>query len=113
MILSNVKKGVGPIVTVEAIVDTGFSGFMQIPISTARELRLRRAGTVTAQLADGKVLPMPVAHISARLGNGEKVSGVAQVSPGRVMLVGMEFLQYYKAVLTVSHSNGVVIGQEA
>ena len=83
----------------EGIVDTGFSGFIQIPFSEACQLQLPLQGTVTNILADGSVVTALTALGRATIQeNGNSLGpavGTVQISTSSEILVGMEFLRAF------------------
>jgi predicted aspartyl protease len=84
----------------EVTVDTGFTGFMSIPIMTALPLGMALIGTTSVQFADGTTATRYTAIASAFLGTEMQV-GIVILEPSSTgILVGMEFLQkFQKSVL--------------
>ncbi len=77
-----------PGVAYEAVLDTGFSGFMLLPLTEALALKLPLEGTQSSTLADESVVP----HLTA-LGittfAGQETLGVIVLSPSSpIILVG-------------------------
>lgn len=95
-----------PGVRYEGIVDTGFSGFIQIPFDTACELKLPLFGTVGNVLADGsRIFALSVLGRASVPENGNRtdpVTGAVQVSltSGEILL-GMEFLRAFNKGLGI------------
>ena len=90
-----------PGIEYEVMIDTGFSGFIQIPIMHAIALRLPLEGTQTFQLANGEPVSAFTALVQATLAGRETV-GVAVLSPSGPFLVGMDFLRRFEKLLVVS-----------
>jgi predicted aspartyl protease len=88
-----------PGIEYEGIVDTGFSGFIQMPFEEACRLRLPLEGTVANILADGSIAPCLTALGQVRIkANGDElgpVVGTIQISGSSEILIGMEFLRAF------------------
>lgn len=83
------------------IVDTGFSGFLQVPLSVALSLGLPLEGTGASVLADGKT----ETHLTA-LGKvtlaGETLVGLVSIAPDDAsILIGMDFLRVFQKNLLI------------
>ncbi len=96
----------------EAMIDTGFTGFLMLPITSAFPLALTLYGTTSYTLADGTTSPKLLAVGTVEL-QGDRVRGVivleSNASSGP--LLGMEFLRRFDKVLMVSKA-GVVLYDE-
>ena len=80
----------------EATVDTGFTGFISMPIMSALPLGLPLYGTTSVQFADGTIATRFTALGRATLG-GVSEGGVVILEPSTTdVLVGMEFLKSFK-----------------
>ena len=90
-----------PGVEYEVMIDTGFSGFIQIPLMHAIALRLPLEGTQTLQLANGEQISAFTALVRTTLAERQTV-GVAVLSPSDTFLVGMDFLRQFKRLLVIS-----------
>src|ERR1035437_3191099 len=84
--------GAGPTES-DAILDTGFTGFLLVPISLLSALPASFEDIKTLRLADGtKVMRLQV--MASVIVNGQTIDGIAFVEPeGREVLLGMKFLQ--------------------
>jgi clan AA aspartic protease len=86
----------------EAIIDTGFSGFIQLPMQHAFSLKLPLEGTSSYVLADGTrgTSLTAVAHTTF---GGTTLLGVVSLTPGSLdVLVGMDFLRRFKLGLVMT-----------
>lgn len=86
----------------DAIVDTGFTGFIQMPAVKAFPLGLILAGTTDVILAGGTTAPRLMAFGTAKVGT-EAQAGLILLSSGGVsdVLAGMEFIKAFGKVLLV------------
>jgi hypothetical protein len=77
-----------------AIIDTGFTGFLSMPLLQALPLSLVLAATVTVTLADGSTAPKLLVGAKVTLPSGQTTSGlvVLEENPACDVLMGMEFL---------------------
>lgn len=87
-------KGLYKSNTYGAIVDTGFSGGLVLPLIIAVDLGLEKVGATTITLADGSidVLPAFVCQVAIEDVNHD----VSTLIIGNEVLVGMELLQNYR-----------------
>lgn len=96
----------GPIRTLrrdfDAIIDTGFTGFLCMPQSKAFSVGLRPASSTTIVLADGSTSARLTAVGEVTVGTESDV-GVIILEPGSDdLLLGMKFLAKFKKTLRVS-----------
>ena len=95
----------------EAMIDTGFTGFLMMPIMSALPLGLTLMGTSNYTLADNSTSAKLLA-IGTVTFNEEAVSGVIVLESNQCgLLLGMDFLRRAKKSLIVS-INGVVLVDE-
>ncbi len=100
-----------PGVELTGIIDTGFTGFLQIPLATAIELALPLEGTTSVTLADGSVDAKLVATGTAEL-DGEQQDGSVIVEFGSSdILIGMDFLRRFSRALIVSRTAVLLIDE--
>src|SRR6267142_5671342 len=82
----------GPSHFVDALVDTGFTGFVQLPERRAQELGLAPQAVSEAQYADGRTGTIPLAWAKVTLGP-EVREGFAHIQSGSdEVIVGVELL---------------------
>lgn len=96
----------------EAMIDTGFSGYLSLPLVRAFPLALTLFGTTQYELADGSMSPKLLAHGSIDH-EGEITSGLIALESNANCgpLVGMEFLRQSKKMLLLG-KGGVVLLDE-
>lgn len=89
------------------IIDTGFTGFLQIPLHEAFALGLPLEGTTAVTLADSSECVLLAARASVTF-IGEPLYGVVLLSPGTSdILMGMEFLRAFgKSLMITSGISG-------
>ena len=93
------------------VVDTGFSGFIQVPSFLAILLQLPHAGWTHVTFADGRKTPAQLVSVEAQY-DGKTVRALATVSPSDETLVGMNFLRLFDKALVVSR-HGIFLIDEA
>ena len=76
----------------EAMIDTGFTGFLKLPITMALPLGLTLMGTGDSTLADGSKSPMLLTLGTVEL-DGQETNGVVALDSGGTPLLGMAFLR--------------------
>jgi predicted aspartyl protease len=91
-----------------AIMDTGFTGFLLLPILQAFPVGLILQGTVPISLADGstqtKLTCLGMLHF-----DGETQTGLIIIEPQNAdVLLGMDFLRKFNRQLIVDAPNGIV-----
>ncbi len=77
-----------------AIIDTGFSGGLVLPLVTAVDIGLEKVGASTVTLADASVKIVPAFLSKVKIGN--KVHDATTLIMGNEVLLGMELLHDYR-----------------
>jgi predicted aspartyl protease len=96
----------------EAMIDTGFTGFLSMPLTAAFPLALTLFGTTSYTLADGSISPKLLGYGTIEL-EGEKTAGpIVLEANSSGLLLGMEFLRGLNKALVVSPKNGVVLADD-
>ena len=91
----------------EGIVDTGFTGFVSMPIVQAFPLGLLLAGTTSVTLADGKSAPLLTATGMVKIGQQSEVGVVILHGSAADILLGMDFLAKFGRVLFIHPNKGL------
>jgi len=81
------------------VLDTGFTGDLQVTPQIAKELGLDLSGVTNARIANGKIIPVPTAVALAGM-EGLQLYATVLVSDG-MPLLGISFLEKfgYKAIV--------------
>jgi predicted aspartyl protease len=91
-----------------ALIDTGYSGFVSIPLMAASALGLKAQTTVNYTLANGKQLPIPHGLGYACVEGDPFVEGLIAFSENTSALVGVDFLTRCGHILLMS-STGIIL----
>lgn len=85
-----------------ALIDTGFTGFAQIPRRDAEQLGLVSDTEMELTYADGTTVPVPVVWGSIRLGTETRQGFIFVEEGSRETLVGVHFLREFRKTLIFS-----------
>ena len=88
---------------VDALIDTGFTGFVQLPERRARELGLPLRAVSKAQYADGRIGTIPLAWAKVTLGSDAQEGFVHIQSGSDEVIIGVEPLR--TPLLTYRHGS--------
>jgi len=91
----------------EGIIDTGFTGFVSMPIVKAFPLGLLLAGTASITLADGKSAPQLTATGQVQIGGQSEIGVVILQGASADILLGMDFLAKFGRVLFIHPNKGL------
>jgi predicted aspartyl protease len=98
--------------TYEALIDTGYSGFVSLPSMAASILGLKTHTTARYVLANGKQSdPIPLAYGYACLEGERYLRGLIAISEHSRTVIGMEFLSAAGKALVLA-SGGLIIIDE-
>lgn len=92
---------------IEAIVDTGFSGFLTLPLAIIARLNLAFRGLAQVTLADGADVQLNIYRIDVLWHGAWRSFEVLEASSGP--LVGMALLHGYKVEIEVTDGGSVII----
>jgi predicted aspartyl protease len=99
----------GPSKFFDAVIDTGFTGFVQLPEPSAQELGLTPRAASETQYPDGRIDTIPLAWATVALG-GEAQEGFVHIQRGSdEAIVGVEFLSIFRKTLVLSITDGTVL----
>ncbi len=88
---------------IEAIIDTGFSGFLLLPEPLVSHLKLKKVGTTKANLADDSKTTLETALADVAIGADKQTKGLVICSGGESsILLGMDFLRKFKLALVMT-----------
>ena len=99
----------GPSHFVDALFDTGFTGFVQLPEQRARELGLTLRAVSEAQYADGRTGTIPLAWAKVTLGLDIQEGFVHIQSGSDEVIVGVELLRIFRKVFVLSIADSLVL----
>jgi len=89
-----------------AIIDTGFTGGLVLPVFIAVDIGLERVGGSTVTLADGSIMALPTFLCKLKLGS--KTFDVVTLIMGNEILLGIEALKEHRVCISSGTGNVVV-----
>ena len=92
---------------VEAVIDTGFNGYLTLPNDLINYLKLQRAGSRHVTLGDGNVVVLDV-YLAMVLWHGQQREVLALQADGGP-LIGMSLLYGNRVMLEVVENGAVTI----
>lgn len=92
----------------DAMLDTGFSGFLSLPLAYAFKVGLILASTASFTLANGETDHTLLCFGGIKL-NSEEQPGLISISKGNDVLLGMEFLRKFNKKLYLDCESSSVI----
>jgi predicted aspartyl protease len=94
---------------VDAIIDTGFTGLVQLPALLAHELGFTPRTASEIQYPDGRIDTIPLAWGRITLGP-ETLDGFVHIQRGSdEAIIGVEFLRLFRKTLILSVAEGMVL----
>lgn len=96
----------------DAIIDTGFTGFVQLPAVVNAVLQLPRETTTQVTLADGSQIIMETVLGKAVVGRRVRKVPILLSPTSPYVLIGMGFLRQFGLALVVFPTNGVALIDE-
>lgn len=92
-----------------AVLDTGFTGGLVLPIFVAVDIGLDKVGASTVTLADGSIMTVPTFLAQIKLGS--KTIDVATIIMGSDILLGVEAIKNHR--ICISTGTGQVVVEDA
>ena len=109
----NLRGPFGQPVEFEGILDTGFTGFVSVPLLSALPLGLILYGTASVELADGSKQIRLTAQGLAVI-EGESKVGVVVLEPSsNEVLIGMAFLRLFKRAVLMSSTTVFLVDEDS
>ncbi|WP_348060458.1 hypothetical protein [Dokdonella sp.] len=101
-------------VELDGIVDTGFTGFISMPLVRALPLGLPLYGTSTSTLADGSSCAAITAQARVTVGErGVQIGIVTLHGSSSDVLIGMDFLRKFNIALMVTKDHVMLFDESA
>lgn len=92
---------------VEAVIDTGFNGYLTLPSDLVNRLNLQLAGNRRATLGDGNTVVMDV-YLAKVIWHGQEREVIVLQAEGGP-LIGMSLLYGNRVILTIVNGGDVTI----
>jgi len=96
----------------EGIIDTGFTGFIQLPIQHAFSLKLPLDGTVSVTLADGSSTVCLTVLARTTFDGETKLGVVSLESNSQEILIGMDFLRKFKKSVIIAKNDVLILEED-
>jgi predicted aspartyl protease len=94
------------------MIDTGFTGFLSLPIVSAIPLGLTLFGTSENVYADGSTGSNLMTWGTVLFGDGKSANGPIGLSPGDQPLLGMSFLRITKNAILITSDGFTLLNEE-
>lgn len=102
-----IRDTTGTLADIEAVVDTGFNGFLTLPIAHVKSLLLPLQGTRDALLADGSTVRLDIYRATVLWDSQPRAVQILAAEGGP--LVGMSLLYGYAVLIKVVDGGDVEI----
>jgi clan AA aspartic protease len=99
----------GPSEFVDALIDTGFTGFIQLPERRARELGLTPRAVSETQYADGRIDTVPLAWAKVALGPDVREGFVHLQRGNDEAIIGVDLLRVFRKIFVFAIVDGLVL----
>jgi clan AA aspartic protease len=94
--------GTSPAQEYDAVIDTGFNGFLAMPITAMVDLGLKSEGAVTVTLGDGSKIDNLVARGSITIGSRTEICDVLLDDNSPEVLLGLSLLRAFGLALIIT-----------
>jgi predicted aspartyl protease len=94
--------GTTPAQEYDAVIDTGFNGFLAMPIMAMVDLGLRSEGAVTVTLGDGSKVDNLVARGSITIGSRTEICDILLDENSPEVLLGLSLLRAFSLALIIT-----------
>ncbi len=99
----------GPSTFVDAVIDTGFTGFVQVPVLLAQGVGLTPRTVTETQYPDGRIDTIPLAWGRISLGSEAREGFVHMQRGSDEVIIGVEFLRLFRKILVLSATDGTLL----
>jgi predicted aspartyl protease len=106
--LSAPGKGRHKVISYSARMDTGFNGFLAVPLTVASAVGLKSSNYVSATFGNGANHVLPACLCKVRLGRKVKEENTI-ILPKDDIFIGMEFLELFELKLIIDSSSSTAI----
>ena len=91
-----------PVRVFDAVIDTGFTGFLQMPTQEANGLGIVARTSGDVEYADGRIRAVPLAWARVALGEATEEGFIHLHDATTEVTVGLEFLRTFRKALVLS-----------
>ncbi|MBV9563278.1 MAG: hypothetical protein JOY90_22965 [Bradyrhizobium sp.] len=98
--------------TYQAVIDTGFTGFVELPLFEMIELGLRSEGAANVVLGDGSIITNLLSTADVHLGGRVESGTILLAESSSGVLVGMAFLRKFRKSLILTNRVVVLFDEE-
>ncbi len=98
----------GDSLPIDAVLDTGYSGFLCVPREAVESLSLRASGTTMVRAASGESRACPQCAVSVQLGPETGRGILLILEGGNRTLAGMDFLRVFRKALIATHDQAAL-----
>jgi clan AA aspartic protease len=99
----------GPSHFMDALIDTGFTGFVQLPERRAQDLGLTPGAVAEVEYADGRTGTIPLAWARVSLGRDAREELIHIQRGNEEVIVGVELLRIFRKILVLSIADRLVM----
>ena len=100
--VSSANQASPPVRVFDAVIDTGFTGFLQMPTQEANGLGIIARTSGDVEYADGRVRAVPLGWARVVLGEAAEDGFIHLQEATTEVTVGLEFLRTFRKTLVLS-----------